>query len=330
MRPINKPIASACKKYYDALNILALQLVGGSYVITRALLALLVSHSAFAGNKTNEFKAKICASWLVDGMPYIKTAAAIQAGDAAPAIDGVKHPVPYVLRNLGLPEAIPARWTSVAQFVSAPKLIHTFGISQGGALDNENYKISKDASITNVGYGSEALVQVFKERGAHAENVHDLTRVANRSQDLVVSHMQLPHMNRDARIALLQESFRVLKPTGSARHSLLIPNVRAVLGDHDAEIVRASEQILVAAIEGLVKEALGDSGYQLSVFIDEPKMRLSGIPTSTASELLPGEGVSYQQLRDEAKDLEKGALNVLIVLRRPDDSSFSFEGWLGR
>lgn len=299
-------------------------------------------------------------AWLVDGAPYVRTAHAILAGQASTETPEQQYPLPYILTNLGLAKWIPSAWSNVAKIYSKPRLLFSGNQSAAASLSDANLPIAERGSLAlSLGEGQSGLlpfavasgIQMVGVDPANAistdtngdylskyfhqtsgQSATDLSGVADKSQSLVVSHMLFPFLNREQRVQALRESFRVLQTTGTARHSILIPDVGQVLGE-SAGLLQEFEQLVVESVKTLVGEALGKQSYQLAVFVDEPRMRLTQIPETELSALVDTDVTqvaSYADLRAQAKVTEKKALNLLIVLRRPQDSSLSWEGWFGR
>jgi hypothetical protein len=330
---------------------------------TIAILFLLItSQGAKADEKASrilEGKARHCIAWLVDGAPYVRTANAILAGPSFVETPEQRYPLPYILTNLGLARWIPEAWSKTAKIHSKPRLVYSGGQSEAASRsDLEVPLMSEGTPGLSLGEGRSGLLPFALSSGIQmvgvdllngmsganngdylsrffnqtsGQDATDLSNFADKSQSLVVSHMLLPHFTRKQRIQALRESFRVLQNTGTARHSILIPDVTAVLGE-SAQLFEQFENLLVDAVKQLVAEALGDQNYQLAVFVDEPRMRLTQIPEVELSALVDTDVStigSYDELRKQASGAEKRALNLLIVLRRPEDSIFSWAVWFG-
>ncbi len=325
---------------------------------------LFASQGAIAADdkadRIRKVKAKHCVSWLVEGTHYVRTAQAILAGHGSTESSDQEYPLPYILTNLGLAQWIPAAWSSVAKIYSKPRLVYSGNQSESASLSDANLPLAENGTpILSLGEGRSGLlpfaissgiqmVGVDPANGMGGENsgdylskyfhqtagqsATDLSGFADKSQALVVSHMLFPHLTREQRVQALRESFRVLQVTGTARHSILVPNVGEVLGE-SADLLKEFEQLLVTAVKSLVAEALGNQSYQLAVFVDEPRIRLTQLPEVPLSALVDTDvssTSSYSSLRQQAEPAQKKALNLLIVLRRPQDSSLSWEGWFGR
>ncbi len=316
-----------------------------------AFLGLALSSSLFAANPTVE-----CINWLVNG--EVLTAVQIAAQNAGVQADR-NYPLPYVLNNLGLNAWIPEAWNKAAKITSKPRLVSLGGMSEAGALaEIRRTDFPSGAPMISLGEGRGALIPLAVNKGLKAygidpandpqnatsdkylaknwmsslpDDARDLKSFADQSQKLVVSHDLLTQLNRSDRMAVLRESYRVLEVTGTARHSIVIPDVRTVLGEARGD-VKKREDMLVAAVQGLVKEALGDQAYQFAVIIDEPQFRIRNSNATPITDLIDTDvtgPVNYSQLRAQTALLDAPALNVLIVLRRPNSSWLTFEGLFG-
>jgi hypothetical protein len=328
-----------------------------------ALFGLILSSSLFAGETTAaerlQKKQTIdCIEWLVNG--EVQTSLQLFAQS-----EGVQsertYPLPYVLNNLGLRAWIPAGWNAAAKIQSKPRLLLTGGMSEKGALSEvRRTDFPNGSPMISLGEGRGSLIPLAVTKGLKAYGLdpandpetgsadsylakhwmnslpgdaRNLAAFADQSQKLVVSHDLLTQLNRADRVAVLRESFRVLEAMGTARHSIIIPNIRAATSKvwNDA---RKSEDLIVSAVKGLLKEALGEQAYQYAVIIDEPQLRIRNSSATPLTDLFDFETdasapPTYRDLRDQVASLEAPALNLLIVLRRPSDSWFSLETYTG-
>lgn len=332
--------------------------------IISALALLSVGASSFAVDSTTQSaqeiqKAKFCINWLVDGASVIHAAKSLTAETPTAASPGASFPLPYILTNVGLSGWIPQAWKDSSQVDSNPQLIYST-VSQAGALsDLAELFPAAGSSVISLGEGRSGVLPLLLGQGLKAIAVDpendlttglrdnyvakyfsqalpgdatDLSLFADQSQKTVISHMLLPHLSRSERVAVLRESFRVLAVGGTARHSLLIPDVNGLLGS-DAGLYRQYTGLLVDSVRQLVQDALGETGYQVSVFLDEPRMQVKGSTSAKIGDLVDLEvntGLTLDGLVAQSRPLEKKALNLLIVLRRPDNSWNSWEGWFGR
>jgi ubiquinone/menaquinone biosynthesis C-methylase UbiE len=330
---------------------------------TLALFGLVLSSSLFAGKpdaaqRLQQKQTGDCIEWLVNG--EIQTSLQLFAQNEGVQAERT-YPLPYVLNNLGLSAWIPAAWNAAAKIQSKPRLLLTGGMSEKGALSEVRRTNLPDGSpLISLGEGRGSLVPLAVTKGLNAYGLdpandpesgsadkylarnwmnslagdaRNLIAFADQSQRLVVSHDLLTQLNRADRVAVLRESFRVLEVTGTARHSIIIPNIREATSKV-WNAARQREDLIVSAVQGLLKEALGEQAYQYAVIIDEPQFRIRNSNATPLTELFDFETdasapATYRDLRDQVAPLEAPALNLLIVLRRPDNSWFSWEGWAG-
>jgi hypothetical protein len=322
---------------------------------------LLLQSNTFAQEKPGrQTHAQMCISWLVDGMQFIHTANALSGNGSLDAPEEAQFPLPLVLTNLGLGQWIPAPWREATQIISNRQLIATFGQSASAALlDNEITLLPHGSTILTLGEGESGFLPFAVQSGlspmaidtAYADgsttnperlaafysvtsgqDATDLSNFEDGSQQMVVSHRLLSHLSRPARVETIRESFRVLVEGGTARHSILIPNVGAVLGNESA-LLTEHKELLGNAVKSLVGEALNGQAFGLSVFLDEVQMRVKGSTTVPLEQLVDVETsrvTSIKALKAGSKGAESRALNLLIVVRKPVSSGWSWESWFGR
>ncbi len=292
----------------------------------------------------------LCVSHLIGG--DARSLAQVKGSSAIPVTGALQYPLPYVLANLGLSDWTPESWKDVALVTSQPKLILSEGLSAEGSMTELRPKFpQKGARVLSLGEGRSDFIPFtlrqglegvaqdpVNDLGEHGKTAAkdpyvgqfyrsivggtaaDLSRFADDSQQLVVSHALLSHLSRADRVAAIREGFRVLAPGGSSRHSMLIRQP----GESVTGFGEDFESQVASGVSGLVKEALGEAGtYDLSVFIDTPSMELSEWEPVSLDLLFNRElnkVKSYQHLRAKLAPLQKPALNVLVVLSKPDGS----------
>ncbi len=312
--------------------------------------------TAFAAN-VDEVRATYCIKWLVNGTDLIRVTSQQDSSLARSSRVSRGYPLPYILHNLGLNEWIPNQWRTAVQFISKRRLVFTnmntnsaaqgdlaVSTAQAGAqilslgegdsgllpllLANETNAVGVDIDYTQervLGSASLARLHLNTLQGSAT----DLSAFRDESQQLVLSHDLFAGLDRQQRIDTLRESFRVLAPTGTARHALLIPDVKLAVGADGAALFATYESLLVAQVRQLVEDALGTSGYELSIFVDEPKMRLKRTADVDFTQLAGGDAIGLERLVEQSSALSRKSLSLLIVLRRPDNS-WSMEGVFGR
>ncbi len=273
-------------------------------------------------------RALLCAEQIVGG-------ATLFIGSKQLVAQNQAFPLPYILANLGLKHWLkkPAKTPTGSEL----RVLHTLRISASGVEEELNSPLStlKNPSTTSTAfvslgegnspllpfvatavadqarvygvdtaYGAEQDSYYYGRNYMHAiqDDARRLSAFSDQSTQSVVSHGLLSELNREDRVAAIRESFRILAPTGVARHSILVPDLE-VLG-RDGEFMQNHETALVATATKLVEEALRGESYQLAVAVSHPQL--------------------------VTRDTNTQGLNVLLMVRRPTDQLFSWETLFGK